>query len=198
MPVPPLQSTYPNRSWLTYVLALLPTAIVWIYKAWLIYLDWAFLCIATPLLIGAILVVIANVLFSRDFFVISICLLSTVISGLAPRPEPNQLHLALHRSEYQAVVQLARDHQLGHADPCLDAYVLPGQYSDLSHTKDKCIFVEYDPALVVVFEPLFYRELLVYAETPEAAKQYIACGGSDGALYYQLEPNWYECVQDWN
>lgn len=198
MPAPPLPGLSHNRTWLTYALALLPAALIYIYKAWLIYLDWALLCVITPLLIAAVLAIVAMVLFSRDFLVISICLLAAVISGLAPRPAPEQLHLALHRSEYQAVVQLARDHQLGHAGPCEYAYVLPDQYFDLGHTKDKCIFVEYDPALVVVFEPLFYRHLLVYAETPEAAKQYISCGGSDGVLYYELEPNWYECLEDWN
>ncbi|MCL4275925.1 MAG: hypothetical protein KJZ77_18785 [Anaerolineales bacterium] len=134
----------------------------------------------------------------KNYYLRFFCFVTVVIAVFAPRPLPEKIHLALHRAEYESVVELARDHQLGHQGDCQYAYVLPDKYSNLSYAENNCIIVEYEPEFVVVFEPLFSRRLLVYAETLGAAKEYISCGGSDGVGYIQIEENWYRCLQDWN
>jgi hypothetical protein len=138
------------------------------------------------------------VLRTKNLLIIAACISFAAISIRAPRIEPEQVHLFLYRSQYQSVIELARNHQLDHEGDCQYAYALPDEFSKLARGTDKCIFVEYEPALVVVFEPLYSRKLLVYAETPEAVKAYISCGGSDTIGYYQLEENWYKCFQDPN
>ncbi len=178
-----------------YILAVLPGLLIYFFRSWLIYSDiFVVLCIVPVILFGIIILVVIN----NKQKVLGLCILTIIVSIIVPRLNPEHIHLTLFRAKYQEVVQLARDHQLGHAGNCQSAYVLPDKYSFLGHSKDKCIFVEYKPSLVVVFEPVNYRQLLVYADTPEAAYEYISCGGSDGVQICELEEHWYRCLQDWN
>lgn len=181
---------------LKYFFALAPAVIIYIYRSWFIYADR--LCFGAILLFGITVAFIVSLSLLKNYSILSFCVVTIFVSFFIPRPIPEKIHLFLHRSEYEAVVELARNHQLGHKGDCQYAYVLPDEYSNLSYSKNNCIFVEYEPAFVVEFEPLFSRRLLVYAETPEAIEEYISCGGSDGLGYSQIEENWYRCVQDWN
>ena len=191
-------SSQNQKNWQKYVLALMPSIIIYAYRSWFRYYELILFCFLSILFLSIVIIIIINVLLSKRILDIGLCVLTVAISILAPNPIPEQVHLALHRSEYETIIEKARNHQLGHEGVCQFAYVLPEKYSNLASTKYKCIFVKYEPALVVVFEPLFPRILLVYAETPEAVKEYISCGGSDGVGYHELEENWYRCFQDWN
>ncbi len=178
-----------------YFLAVFPGLLIYFFRSWLIYSGiFVLLCIVPVILFGIIILVE----LSNKQKVLGLCIITIVVSIIVPRLNLEQIHLNLFRSKYQEVVQLARDHQLGHKGNCQSAYVLPDKYSFLGRSKDKCIFVEYEPSLVVVFEPVIYRVLLVYADTPEAAFEYISCGGSDGIQICELEERWYRCLQDWN
>jgi len=187
-----------NSRWRSYAVALVPSVLIFLYRAWFVHYDWMLSCAFAVAFLVIIAWFLIGVLFSRRLGLIVVCLIGIAVSVRTPRLVPEQIHLVLFRTKYQAVVELARNQQLGHRGICQFAYALPDEYTILSHTTDECIFVEYEPALVVVFEPLFYRNLLVYAETPEAVQQYISCGGSDGLLYCELEEHWYFCAQDWN
>ena len=70
------------------------------------------LCIILFVFLGMILVIAINTLLSKKLSVIGLCVLSIVISILAPCPIPEKVHLSLYRSEYQTVVELARNQQL--------------------------------------------------------------------------------------
>ena len=196
MTIPPQISTRSN--WFRYAPAFIPAGIIYVFRSWFIFWDLGLLCLISIVSLVVILAAFIYAVSTKNLAIIGTCTLFVAISMLAPRIEPEQVHLHLFRSEYQAVVNLARNHQLVHEGDCQFAYALPDEYSNLARRKSKCVFVEYEPALVVVFEPLYSRKLLVYAETPEAARNYISCGGSDAIGSYQLEENWYKCFQDPN
>ncbi len=177
---------------------MIPAALIYVFRSWFVFTDIGLVCLASIVIIGLSLIIGRAILLTKSLPLIGLCILSLLISSLAPHPEPEQIHLRLFRSEYESVIELARNHELGHEGICEYAYVLPDEYANLSIRKHKCIIVEYEPALVVVFEPLFYRKLLVYAENSSAVRSYISCGGSDAIGYYQLEENWYKCFQDPN
>jgi Zn-dependent protease with chaperone function len=192
------QTTHNNTS-LAIILAFLPAIVTFIYRSWFAFsTNLLILCLGPVLLVYATILLFIWVLLSKQYLAVGLLIFTTISSIFIPIIYPEQIHLALHRADYQAVVELARQHQLDHQGDCQYAFVLPEKYVYLSQDDSSCIFAEYDPALVVVFMPLFPRTLLVYTDTQEAIHNYISCGGSDGFIARKLEKHWYICIEDWN
>jgi hypothetical protein len=188
-----------NSTSLAIILAFLPAIGIFIYRSWFVFsTNLLNLCLGPVLLLYGSILLFIWVLISKQYLAVWLLFFATISSIFIPNIYPEQIHLALNRGDYQAVVELARQHQLDHQGDCQYAFVLPTKYVDLTQDKSNCIIVEYDPALVVVFMPLFPRTLLVYTDTQEAINDYRSCGGSDGFIARKLEKHWYICIQDWN
>lgn len=178
-----------------------------------VYAVWIYISFRTPLFIfdgyicySLILLVIATpILFwinlraflrGKGPIVLVIYIACVILPWSMPRITLEETFFAEHQSEFEEVVELARQGQIEHGGMCQYAYLPPAGYEHL--TIDKCIFVEYVPALTVEFTPRVSRRLLVYAETEEALQAYVSCGGSDGSIGKNIEEHWYICHQDWN
>jgi len=61
-----------TRNLPAYAFALMPGALTYIYRAWLVHLDSALLCIIAPVVLGAHLVLVTMVFFSKDLLMIGL------------------------------------------------------------------------------------------------------------------------------
>lgn len=160
-----------------------------------------FLCIvlALPMLLGLLLVlstVVATFLYSFSPhghpLPLVILFVGGIISMTAPLPpSPAQTAFYRYQSEYEAVVELARQRELGHEGHCGYAYSVPDQYD---HLTEECVFVEYQPALAVTFHPPSSHRVIVYAETKDALAVVGKCNGDYGSTFGQLETEWFLCT----
>jgi len=174
----------------------------WIYlqfrSYYRFYIDISFLCVELLVLIVLLSINIAVSIQRKNNVVLIIFIMSILIPWNMPfsKTVPEDTYFAEHKLEYEEVVSLARQHKVEHGGDCQYAFLPPEGYEHL--TIEDCIFVEYEPALLVRFTPSFSRRLLVYAETDEALQAYVSCGGSDGAIGKKIFEHWYLCHQDWN
>ncbi|MCC6606198.1 MAG: hypothetical protein IT327_23530 [Anaerolineae bacterium] len=155
--------------------------------------SFVFLVISTPILIW---INLRAFLRGKGPIIFVIFIACVILPWSIPRITLEEIFFAEHQSEFEKVVELARQGQIEHGDSCQYAFLPPAGYEYL--TIDECIFVEYYPALTVVFTPRSSRRLLVYAETEGALRAYVSCGGSDGSIGKNIEGKWYICHQDWN
>lgn len=106
-------------------------------------------------------------------------------------PSPAESTFYQYRSDYEAVVELARQRQLGHEGNCLYAFAVPSKYQVLTRG---CVFVEHNRGLAVLFRPPTSQRDIAYAENIDALLELITCDGEHGSLFRQLESNWYICT----
>ena len=123
---------------------------------------------------------------------IIVLIVGGLLSETAPLPpSPAETTFYQYRTDYEAVVELARQHQLGHEGYCQYAFSVPDSYRYLTR---ECVFVETEHGLAVSFAPTTSQLVIAYAENVAALHTLIACDGQDGAVSDQLESNWYLCI----
>ncbi len=106
-------------------------------------------------------------------------------------PSPAETTFYQYRSDYEAVVELARQQQLGHEGYCQYAFAVPSKYRYLTR---ECVFVEHNHGLAVLFRPPTSQRDIAYAESIDALHDLITCDGEHGSMFRQLESNWYICT----
>ncbi|HEY9087003.1 MAG TPA: hypothetical protein VIO36_02460 [Anaerolineaceae bacterium] len=160
-----------------------------------------FLCMGlAPFILLGLLLVLATVgaTFVYSFsstghplpvFILFVGGIFSLTAPLPPSPAQNAFYR--YQSEYEAVVELARQHQLAHEGYCGYAFSLPEAYA---HLTQECVFVEYEPELAVLFSPPTSHRVIVYVETKDALEEIENCNGEDGSVFTQLEDNWFLCT----
>jgi hypothetical protein len=99
---------------------------------------------------------------------------------LAPMPpSAEEKHFKTHRTEYNLMINQAKQGQLNSANSKWEAEV-----------------VTQNP-LVVTFSPLGFYGVIAYADRREDLRSASGCG-RDGAIYRQLDKDWWLCYHEWN
>jgi hypothetical protein len=126
--------------------------------------------------------------------------ISLFLLPLPPSPEENAF--AMHKQEYQRLVELARSDQLLHSDRCRgsQAFSYPENYQHLKgeYTAGNCIFVEKSPVFSVTFSPRSFYRPIVYIEEPAKVENTIGACGRDGTIRKRLDNHWFICNRDFN
>ncbi len=143
--------------------------------------------------LGAFVVVTVSYAFRKKGHPLPIIVL--IVGGIlsetaALPPSPAATAFYQHRSDYEALVEMARQHNLVHDGICQGAYSPPAKYRLL--TRD-CVFVETRRGLAVSFEPPSSAYVIAYAENLEALRTLIYCDGRHGIMKSQLDSSWYVC-----
>lgn len=116
---------------------------------------------------------------------------------LPPRPDtPEKLHFLQYRTDYEAVVEMARNSELEQALPnCPAGFLPPEHFSHVSAAG--CMSVDWDEerGLSVLFNPIepFYHPV-VYVELDNAKNP---CG-YDSHVEQRVDEHWYICELEWN
>jgi hypothetical protein len=112
-----------------------------------------------------------------------------------PRPPtPEEKLFLAHRSDFEQVVEFARDNKLAVAIPdCPAGYFPPAEYQFVSAAQ--CMFVDYgDNGLTVQFAPFdAYHRIVYVARVTEKP-----CDEAYGSTEKKLDDHWYVCQEDWN
>jgi hypothetical protein len=113
----------------------------------------------------------------------------TTLAMIGPLPAQTPVNpLESHRADYEAIVELARQHGLEVHPSCLNGWTLPDQYL---YVAEGCVLVIEDPALALAFDPLDTQRWLIYAETEAALDRLIDCCMPKGSLAEQYDQVWY-------
>jgi hypothetical protein len=123
-----------------------------------------------------------------------VLILGIILAVLLPTPPQYEIRIFnSHRTNYENLVNLAREHRLEHSQRCnIDrSYEPPVEYKQLSAD---CILVDYQPFFSVQFAPRIYTEQIVYIEDPNRIEDVMGCNiPQDGDYHKQLDKNWYYC-----
>ncbi|MAU13529.1 MAG: hypothetical protein CL607_27170 [Anaerolineaceae bacterium] len=137
----------------------------------------------------------------REIFeVLGLLMVAFFVVAALPMPErellPETLHFQEHRSEYEAVVQLARNGSLESGQPdCPAGYLPPEEYAHVSEAACMGVSQSDTEGLKVQFSPLDHTHyhVVVYSEPDKRIRE---CPGN----YYieeVIDDNWTVCFQDW-
>lgn len=150
-----------------------------------------FICpIVVLILIGLLVVAVKD--GQHIFEILGLLLLAFFIVAALPMPErgplPETLHFEEYRSDYEAVVELAKSGVLEHDTNCV-GYLIHAEYAHVSSRG--CISVDNNAneGLRVMFDPLSALRPLVYSERHPAAEP---CG-YDLRVEQQIDINWFVC-----
>jgi hypothetical protein len=123
---------------------------------------------------------------------IIVLIVGGILSETAPLPpSPAATTFYQYRPDYETVVELARQRQLGHEGYCQYAFSVPDTYRYLTR---ECVFVETEHGLAVSFAPTTSQLVIAYAESVAALHTLMDCDGRHGAVSDRLESNWYLCI----
>jgi hypothetical protein len=146
------------------------------------------------IVVGVLIVLTIHYAFIENGRVLplAVLIIGSLISQFLPLP-PSSAELAfyIHSAEYERVVDLARQNQLGHEENCGYMFSIPTEYKNL--TKE-CVEIVYDPALAMLFSPPNSHRDIAYAEIPEALHKIDTCNGEFGSLFKKLNEHWYICT----
>ena len=108
-------------------------------------------------------------------------------------PTIEEISFTWQRSEYESIVQLARNSQLQHGQDCIaqDQFTPPPTYYELS---GKCIHVLNRDGIVVEFAPRSWERPIIYLPTPPTNPD-SACRvqHGEGRVFKRLSEHWFIC-----
>lgn len=158
---------------------------------------------------GSILIflVVRSIRRTRQVHPTVVLILGLFVAFHLPLPEPpdtpEKLHFIAHRSDYEAVVELARNNALAQALPdCPAGFRPPTRFSHVSSAG--CMFIYWNRqesdvlVLSVHFNPLDrFNHPVVYVENDHVENP---CGYNIRNIYIEqrIDAHWYVCVHDWN
>lgn len=173
--------------------------IIYIFRSYIASVRGYLFCVFGPFLFIASLVVIIRLLFyiSKRRFWASIIPIS-LIALFIPVFRIEEIQLIFHKREYLQAVEMAKENKLIHSDTCTFGYTLPQEYSKLTFTEAKCIYVNPPPNFSVTFDSIQARHRLVYAESVEDLERNQFCYGTESYGYEKLAKDWYLCLTEWN
>lgn len=145
-------------------------------------------CLTTILFWGFVVRVVSygSTKTFTPFIVFASGVLISLILPLPPGPAEKAFYA--HRSDYEAVVELARQFDLVHRG-CGNAFFVPDKYQEWT---DECVSVVYEPEFAVEFFIPNSYHTLTYAETPDALIATLFCDHKS-SVFKQLEEHWYIC-----
>lgn len=163
------------------------------------------LMMASPLLcliglvILALIVATVGYAFRRDGHPLPtlVMLAAFLLGALYPLPpSPEEVAFKKHRADYARVVEMARQHQLGHDGRCQAAFSLPPAYRHLTD----CVWVEDTPTFFVEFLAADSNRAVVYLDEAEMLESIVEACGADGqgSIFKQLDEHWFICAEDPN
>jgi hypothetical protein len=124
---------------------------------------------------------------------------TTIVVACSPTPaqdRPEMQLLEARRSDYEHLVQLARQDQLPHSEKCSGfSFSPPEGYEALAR---ECIVVGTYNWFSVSFAPQDARHQIVYMDDPSKVKFHSACETQDGVILRQFDANWFLCRDDRN
>ena len=125
------------------------------------------------------------------FLPLIMLVVGAVIAQILPLPpSPAETAFYKYRNDYETVVELARQNQLGHNEDCGYAFSVPEEYRHLTR---RCVFIVYDPALAVSFSPPSSHRDIAYADTLQALGGLGSCN-EFGSVFKKVETHWYICT----
>lgn len=129
--------------------------------------------------------------------VLGLCLYVGFVIPLPPNPStPEERHFLKYRSDYEAVVELAKNGQLQKERPNEPGlcYQLPDNLQHVSEAGCLSVSSHRDRGLTVTFNPLapFYHPV-VYVENDDVR---YPC--PDGNVEQHIDDHWYVCMTEWN
>jgi hypothetical protein len=156
--------------------------------------------IASALFISALLLSIVLFLINlsyliirKEIFPLIIFMICALFSWLLPSISPEDVSFSLHRTNYENVVEMARQHELEQGEYCQqEEYILPDGFEDLS--RNTCIIVIYDPEFEVLFNPKVPGRFLIYTDRLSVNT---FCNGF-GSIDKEINNHWYICQEYWN
>jgi hypothetical protein len=157
-----------------------------------------FSVIAVTAVFGLFLLSLISIHRTRSAIPILVLIIGVFLAFQLPLssrpPTPEEEFFLAQRSDFETVVQLARQAKLEQALPnCPAGYHAPLEYQFVSSAA--CMFVNTydDSGLTVVFRPFESYHPIVYVDKPTK----FPCNEQDAFIEKQIDDHWYVCQVDW-
>lgn len=107
-------------------------------------------------------------------------------------PTLEEISFSWQRTEYEQIVELARNNQLQQGDDCLakNQFLPPSSYYQWS---SNCIYVYHPNGLIVEFAPRSLARPVVFVENPTSGRFPPCWGAHESRVLKQLSEHWYIC-----
>lgn len=188
------------------------------YFWWAYYLSWRgplgisgvfiivlpFMILMFMLFLAIIFLVIWSARKTRSFIPPIFLIICIGIAFYTPLPQPpntpEKLHFLQYRTDYEAIVTLAKTNSLLLNTDCrmFDGYEVPQPLHHVS--KRGCVIIKSDlRGITVAFYPLedFYHFVL-YTQIETKYPCSSENRPRDTYIEQKIEPHWYVCQEDWN
>jgi hypothetical protein len=175
-------------------------------------LGWLIICpipCGAIVLVAALIIVLAVHIVRRTkqitlALVIGVEVIAALLIPLPPLPRPvfpEETFFAAHRTEFEEVVNLARQDSLECGDRGCEyaPRILPDEYNHLSERGRIYVYREIQlDNFFVEFNPFTFYYPIIYFQTPDDVNlpQHSIC--QLGRWVRQLDEHWWLCVEEWN
>lgn len=155
------------------------------------------LIVAILCLIAIIIVVVKSIRRTRSIVPTFVLLGGLAIIFLIPlppaSPTPEEILFFEHQSDFEQVVELARNNQLVRKSNTGLFFTIPVEYKQLSNDLSIYLYIDSERGLYIEFQPYDFYSPIVYVENDSEK----SCWG-DLNVEEKLIDHWYVCEREWN